>query len=38
MKKMGGSKFDPELLEAFIEILPNIQTIANKYPDTKEGP
>jgi len=35
MKKMGGSKFDPELLEAFFEVLPNIQTIASKYPDTE---
>jgi HD-GYP domain-containing protein (c-di-GMP phosphodiesterase class II) len=33
MKKMNGTKFDPELLEIFFEVLPNIKTIAGKYPD-----
>lgn len=33
MKKMSGSKFDPELLEVFFEVLPNIKTIASKYSD-----
>jgi HD-GYP domain-containing protein (c-di-GMP phosphodiesterase class II) len=33
MRAMGGTKFDPELLEIFFEVLPNIKTIAGKYPD-----
>ncbi len=30
----AGSKFDPELIEIFFEILPNIKQIAERYPDT----
>ncbi|MFP4644347.1 MAG: HD domain-containing phosphohydrolase [Spirochaetales bacterium] len=33
MKKMSGSKFDPELVDIFIEILPTIRQIADKYKD-----
>jgi HD-GYP domain-containing protein (c-di-GMP phosphodiesterase class II) len=34
MRKMSGTKFDPELVEVFFEVLPNIQTVLSKYPDT----
>ncbi len=34
MKKMAGSKFDPELVDIFMEILPTIRQIADKYKDT----
>jgi HD-GYP domain-containing protein (c-di-GMP phosphodiesterase class II) len=37
MRKMGGTKFDPELLEIFFEVLPNIKTITGKYPDKPHG-
>jgi len=33
MKKLGGSKFDPELIEIFFEILPNIKQTQNQYPE-----
>jgi len=33
MKKLGGSKFDPELVECFFEILPNIKQTQNQYPE-----
>jgi HD-GYP domain-containing protein (c-di-GMP phosphodiesterase class II) len=33
MRSMGGKKFDPELLEIFFEVLPNIKSISGKYPD-----
>jgi HD-GYP domain-containing protein (c-di-GMP phosphodiesterase class II) len=33
IRKLAGVKFDAELVEAFFEVLPNILTIANKYPD-----
>ena len=33
MRKMSGTKFDPELVEVFFKVLPNIKTIANKYRD-----
>lgn len=33
MKKMAGSKFDPELLDIFFEVLPAIQNISDKYPE-----
>ena len=31
MRKLAGSKFDPELVDCFFEALPSIQTIAEKY-------
>jgi HD-GYP domain-containing protein (c-di-GMP phosphodiesterase class II) len=37
MRSMKGTKFDPELLDIFFEVLPNINTIAVKYPDTNNG-
>jgi response regulator RpfG family c-di-GMP phosphodiesterase len=33
MRAMNGTKFDPELLEIFFEVLPNIKTVTGKYPD-----
>jgi HD-GYP domain-containing protein (c-di-GMP phosphodiesterase class II) len=38
MHSMSGTKFDPEVLESFFEVLPNIQTISSKYPDTEHHP
>jgi response regulator RpfG family c-di-GMP phosphodiesterase len=37
MRSMGGKKFDPELLEIFFEVLPNIKSISRKYPDENHG-
>ena len=31
MTKMAGTKFDPELIEVFLQVLPNIRTISDKY-------
>jgi len=36
IRKMSGSKFDPEVVEAFFEILPSIQAIHERFPDTEE--
>jgi len=33
LKKLSGSKFDPELIEAFFEILPNIKHTREQYPE-----
>jgi len=33
MRKLAGSKFDPELVEIFFEILPNIKQTQNSYPE-----
>ncbi len=33
MEKMAGAKFDPELVEIFFEVLPNLRTITEKYAD-----
>jgi HD-GYP domain-containing protein (c-di-GMP phosphodiesterase class II) len=33
MRKLAGSKFDPELIEIFFEILPNIKQTQNQYPE-----
>lgn len=35
MRKMAGTKFDPELVEVFFEVLPTIKQIAERYPDTR---
>lgn len=31
MRKMAGTKFDPELIEVFFQVLPTIRTISDKY-------
>jgi len=33
MRKLGGSKFDPELIDIFFEILPTIRHIQEMYPE-----
>ncbi len=33
IKKMRGQKFDPEVVDAFFEILPSIQSIRDRFPD-----
>ncbi|GHT97438.1 phosphohydrolase [Spirochaetia bacterium] len=35
LRKMSGIKFDPELINMFFEILPNIKQIQNLYPEQK---
>jgi len=37
MRKLAGTKFDPELVEIFFEVLPNIKAIASKYPDSESN-
>ena len=37
IRKLAGVKFDVELVEAFFEVLPNILTIASKYPDSEHN-
>jgi len=33
LRKLAGTKFDPELIEVFFEILPNIKQTQNSYPE-----
>jgi len=33
IRKLAGSKFDPELIDIFFEILPNIKQTQNRYPE-----
>jgi GAF domain-containing protein len=33
IRKVTGKQFDPEVVDAFFEIYPNIKSIASKYPD-----
>ncbi len=33
IRKMSGSKFDPEIVEAFFDILPTIEAIQKRFPD-----
>lgn len=37
IRKLSGTKFDPELVEIFFEVLPNIKAIASKYPDSESN-
>jgi len=37
LRKMSGSKFDPELIDIFFEILPNIKQTQNSYPEEAEA-
>jgi HD-GYP domain-containing protein (c-di-GMP phosphodiesterase class II) len=34
LRKLSGSKFDPEVIEAFFDILPTIEAIQSRFPDT----
>jgi len=33
MRKLSGNKFDPELVEVFFDVLPNIKQTQNMYPE-----
>jgi HD-GYP domain-containing protein (c-di-GMP phosphodiesterase class II) len=33
LTKLAGTKFDPELVDIFLKVLPNIKTITDKYSD-----
>ena len=33
IRNLGGKKFDPELVEMFFEVLPNIKQTQNQYPE-----
>jgi len=35
IRAMSGTKFDPEIVKAFFEILPRIEEIRSRYPDTE---
>ncbi len=35
IEKMKGTKFDPEVVDAFFEILPSIQSIRERFPDVE---
>jgi HD-GYP domain-containing protein (c-di-GMP phosphodiesterase class II) len=36
MRKLSGSKFEPELVDIFFEVLPNIKQITEMYPDLED--
>ena len=36
IKKLSGTKFDPDLIDAFFEVLPNIKQTKDQYPDSPE--
>ncbi|MCL2834088.1 MAG: HD domain-containing protein [Treponema sp.] len=36
IRRLGGTKFDPELIDAFFEILPSIKQIQSRYPESGE--
>ncbi|MDR2517719.1 MAG: HD domain-containing protein [Spirochaetaceae bacterium] len=38
MRKMRGAKFDPELLDIFFEVLPNIKLVKTLFPEKETGP
>lgn len=35
IRSLNGTKFDPEVIDAFFEILPSIQSIRDRFPDTE---
>jgi HD-GYP domain-containing protein (c-di-GMP phosphodiesterase class II) len=37
IRKLSGSKFDPELIEYFFEVLPNIKQTQQQYPDLPDS-
>ncbi len=36
IRNLRGTKFDPEVVDAFFEILPSVQAIRERFPDTEE--
>jgi len=36
LRAMAGTKFDPDLIEVFFEILPNINQVRNLFPEPKD--
>ena len=36
IRGLSGTKFDPEVVDAFFEILPSIRSIRDRFPDTEE--
>ena len=36
LRRLSGTKFDPQLIEVFFEILPNIKQTQKMYPETTE--
>jgi len=36
MRKMSGTKFDPELVDIFFEVLPNIKNTQSQYPEQEQ--
>jgi HD-GYP domain-containing protein (c-di-GMP phosphodiesterase class II) len=37
IKQLSGTKFDPEVVDIFFEILPGIKQIKNLYPEAEDG-
>jgi HD-GYP domain-containing protein (c-di-GMP phosphodiesterase class II) len=37
IRNLAGTKFDPELVDIFFEVLPNIKSVASKYPDQESN-
>lgn len=37
IKALGGKSFDPEVVDAFFDILPRIEQIRSRYPETESG-
>ncbi len=37
IRTLAGTKFDPELVDIFFEVLPNIKSVASKYPDQESN-
>lgn len=35
IKRLSGTKFDPEIVDIFIQVIPHIQNIDKRYPDTE---
>ena len=36
MRDESGSKFDPEMIDAFFSVLPTLRNIRERYPDPPE--
>ncbi|MCK4515158.1 MAG: phosphohydrolase, partial [Spirochaetaceae bacterium] len=37
MRKMAGTKFDPDLVDIFFEVLPSIQTVSARFAESEEN-